>query len=105
MLNKIMLVGRIVSDLQIKETENERKYTIMTLAVPRDYKNENGKYDNDLIPCVLWNNVAVNTYTYCTKDDLVGVKGRIQTRDNKIEVIAENVSFLSNRKAVKNGTN
>lgn len=99
MLNQIVLVGRIVSDLQINENENERKFTLLKLAIPRSYKNENGIYETDLIPCVLWNSIAVNTCEYCKKGDLVGVKGRIQNIEDKVEVIAEKITFLSSRKA------
>ncbi len=100
MLNQIVLVGRVVSDLEINETENERKVTLLKLAVPRSYKNENGEYETDFIPCVLWNTIAENVYEYCKKGDLIGVKGRMQNRENKLEVIAEKVTFLSSRKAV-----
>lgn len=100
MLNQIVLVGRVVSDLEINETENERKFTSLKLAVPRSFKNENGEYETDFIPCVLWNTIAVNTCEYCKKGDLIGVKGRMQSKENRLEVIAEKVSFLSSRKAV-----
>jgi len=99
MLNQTVLVGRIVSDPQINETENERKFTLIKLAVPRSYKNENGEYETDFIPCVLWNTIAVSTCEYCKKGDLVGVKGRIQNIADKIEIIAERVTFLSSREA------
>lgn len=97
-MNQIVLVGRITSDLQINETENERKCALITLAVTRNYKNENGIYEADFIPCVLWNTIAVNTCEYCKKGDVVGVKGRIQNIEDKIEIIAEKVTFLSSRK-------
>lgn len=97
MLNQIVLCGRLVSDPQINETENERKVTTITLAVSRSYKNENGEYDTDFIPCILWNAIATNTCEYCKKGDIVGVKGRIQTTENKIEIIAEKVTFLSSK--------
>lgn len=100
MLNQIVLVGRVVSDLKLNETENERKYTSLKLAVPRSYKNENGEYETDFIPCVLWNTIAVNTCEYCKKGDLVGIKGRMQNKENRLEVIAEKVTFLSSKGAV-----
>lgn len=98
MLNQTVLVGRIVSDPQINETKNERKIATITLAVSRNYKNENGNYDTDFIPCVLWNSVAENAYEYCKKGDLVGVKGRVQMTKNKMEVIVEKLTFLSSKK-------
>lgn len=97
MLNQIVIVGRMVSDPQINETENGRKVTTITLAVPRSYKNENGEYETDFIPCDLWNGIATNTCEYCRKGDLLGIKGRIQSKENKIEIIAEKVTFLSSK--------
>lgn len=96
MLNQIVLIGRLTSDLEIKEVE-ERKVCIITLAVPRSYKNENGEYDTDFIPCRLLGSIAKNTVEYCKKGDLVGVKGKIQSTDNEIEIIAEKLTFLSSR--------
>lgn len=105
MLNQAVLIGRIVQEPQLKETE-KGKVANITLAVPRSYKNMNGEYDTDYISCVLWRGVAENTVEYCKKGDLVGIKGRIQTRnvefddDTKrqfVEVIAEKVTFLSNK--------
>lgn len=107
MLNQAVLVGRIVQDPELRETENGNKIANMTLAVPRSYKNTNGEYDTDFISCVLWKGVAENTVEYCRKGDLVGVKGRIQTRDVEledetrkkyVEVVAEKVTFLSSKR-------
>lgn len=99
MLNQTVVVGRIVSDPEINETESKKKTTIITLAVPRNYKNENGEYETDFIPCTLWNGIAQNSCEYCRKGDLVGIKGRIQSNEDKsINVIAEKVTFLSSRK-------
>ena len=106
MLNNTVLVGRLVRDLEVKETENGNKVAQMTLAVPRSFKNMDGSYDTDYIPCVLWKGVAENTAEYCKKGDIVGIKGRIQTRSYEhedelkyvTEVIAEKVTFLSSKK-------
>lgn len=97
MLNQTVLVGRLVSDPQINETEDNRKVATITLAIPRSYKNVNGEYDTDFIPCILWNGIAENTTNYCKKGDVVGVKGRIQIREDKIEIVAEKVTFLSSK--------
>lgn len=105
MLNQAVLVGRIVKDPELKDTD-KGKVTNITLAVPRSFKNTNGEYDTDFISCVLWKGVAESTAEYCKKGDLVGIKGRIQTRDVEledethkkyVEVIAEKVTFLSSR--------
>ena len=106
MLNQAVLVGRIAQDPELKETE-KGKVANITLAVPRSFKNTEGKYDTDFISCVLWKGVAESTVEYCKKGDLVGIKGRIQTRDVEfedethkryVEVIAEKVTFLSSKR-------
>lgn len=102
MLNQVVMVGRLTSDPEINEVENDRKVATITLAVQRSYKNAEGVYETDFIKCILWNGIAENTAEYCKKGDVIGVKGRIQTTnvDDKIvmEVVAEKVSFLSSRK-------
>ncbi|MDD2434887.1 MAG: single-stranded DNA-binding protein [Bacilli bacterium] len=107
MLNQTVIVGRIVKDPELRETESGKKVTNITLAVPRSFKNVNGEYDTDFIPCVLWKGIAESTTEFCKKGDLVGVKGRIQSRDytiedetrkHVIEIIAEKVTFLSSNK-------
>lgn len=104
MLNQIVLVGRIVKTPELHVTENGKKTTTVTLAVPRNYKNANGEYDTDFLDCTLWTNVAENTVEYCQTGDMVGVKGRLQTRiiqtndgnkKKKTEIIAEKVTFLA----------
>lgn len=107
MLNQVVLAGRLVKDPEITTTENNKKMTIITVAVPRAYKNMEGSYDTDFIKCVLWAGIAETTCEYCKKGDIVGVKGRIQVnsyeKDNEkkysMEVVAEKVSFLSSKKA------
>lgn len=106
MLNQLVIVGRLVSDPQINETENGKKVCNITLAVPRSYKNADGIYERDFIPVVLWKGIAENTVEYCKKGDLVGIKERIQrvcANDYTcngypiLEIVAEKVTFLSNR--------
>ncbi len=107
MLNQTVLVGRLVSDPELRETDNGNKVTNITLAVPRSYKNVNGEYDTDFIPCVLWKGIAENTAEYVKKGDLIGIKGHLQTRNleldenikrQSVEIIAEKVTFLSSKK-------
>ena len=107
MLNNTVIVGRIVRDLEVHETENGNNVAQLTLAVPRSFKNMDGQYDTDYIPCVLWKGIAENTAEYCKKGDLVGIKGRLQTRSYEqnddvkyvTELVAEKVTFLSTKKA------
>lgn len=106
MLNQIVLVGRLVRDPEVKKSKNGTTYSHITLAVPRSYKNVNGEYETDFIDCTLWHIMATNTKEYCKKGDIVGVKGRIESRvyekdDEKkylTEVIAEKVTFLSSNR-------
>ena len=107
MLNQTVLVGRLVRDPELYETESGNKVTNITLAVPRSYKNSNGEYDTDFINCVLWKGIAESASEYCHKGDLLGVKGRIQTRvielddethKNITEVVAEKETYLSSKK-------
>lgn len=107
MLNQIILVGRLVKSPEVIETESGKKMSYITLAIPRSFKNADGEYDTDFIDCVLWEAVALNTTEYCKQGDIVGVKGRIQSRMlededgnnyKKMEVVAEKVTFLSTKK-------
>lgn len=111
MLNQTVLVGRLVRDPELRETENGHKVTNITLAIPRTYKNANGEYDTDFISCVVWKGVAENLVEYSRQGDLIGVKGRIQSRTIEIEeeqrrqvmeVVADKVSFLSKSKRENN---
>ena len=104
MLNQVVLVGRIVKTPELRVTESGKKTTTVTLAVPRNYKNGEGEYETDYLDCTLWTNVAENTTEYCQTGDMVGVKGRIQSRTivsedgskrRKTEIVAEKVTFLA----------
>ena len=102
MLNQIVLVGRLIVTPKIEKNEEGKSKCIITLAVTRCYKNADGIYETDFIPCILWNGIADNIIEYCKKGDLLGIKGRLQTRveedKNMIEIIAEKVTFLSSKK-------
>lgn len=106
MLNQIVLVGRMTRDISVNKSSNGSKVATLCLAVPRSFKNSEGVYDTDFIDCVLFDIVAENTAEYCNKGDIVGVKGRIQSRiveegekkENTVEIIAEKVTFLSSKK-------
>jgi single-strand DNA-binding protein len=106
-MNAVVLVGRLVANPEIVTTENDKKLTAVTLAVHRNYKNTDGVYETDFIRCILWNGVAATTCEYCHAGDVVGIKGRLETRsyeDEKkekkyiTEVIADRVTFLSSKK-------
>lgn len=94
MLNQIVLVGRIVKFSEENDT------TIVSVAVPRSFKNSEGIYETDFIDCILIKGIAENTKEYCKKGDIIGIKGRVQRLDIKenIQLIAEKVTFLTSRK-------
>lgn len=94
MLNQIVLVGRLVSNPELEGENCE-----ITLAVPRSYKNEEGVYETDYIKCQLHKEIAKNTCEYCKKGDLIGIRGRVQSTNNEIEIITGKVTFLSSKKA------
>ncbi len=107
MHNVVYLIGRLTEDPALKSIGEEKDMLTINLAVQRSYKNENGIYETDFIRCILWNGIAKNTSEYCHKGDLVGVKGRLQTRkyedENKedkyiTEVIVDKVSFLASKR-------
>ena len=108
MLNQVVIVGRLVRDPEVRETEEGKKVTNITLAVPRSFKNMEGNYDTDFIDCVAFDMIAENTKEYCSKGDIIGVKGRIQSKliekegkkENILELIAEKVTFLSSKKDI-----
>lgn len=110
MVNQIVLVGRIAKAPEVKMTENGKKISTLTLAVPRNYKNVNGEYDTDFLDCTLWSSVAESTSEYCQTGDMIGVKGRVQNRiiespegikRRKTEIIAEKVTFLTSNTSRK----
>lgn len=110
MVNQIVLVGRIARAPEVRTSENGKKVSTLTLAVPRNYKNANGEYDTDFLDCTLWSSVAESTSEYCRTGDMIGVKGRIQSRivespegirKRKTEIVAERVTFLTSNSSRK----
>ncbi len=96
MLNYIFLAGRISDDPVLEEQEN-RKIAKINLSIPRTYKNAEGIYENDIIPLILYDSVAVNTCEYCKKNDVINAKGRLDTKDGGLVAIIDKVTFLSNK--------
>lgn len=103
-MNNVTLVGRLTSEPEVKETSDGTCRTAITLAISRDYKNSDGIYEADFIKCILWNGIASATRDYCHKGDVVGVKGKLQSRtyetDNNekkyvTEVIVDKVTFIT----------
>jgi len=108
-MNQVVMVGRLTQDPEIQETENGNKFSKLTIAIPRSFKNAEGVYETDFIPVDIWNKNAENTTEYCKKGDVVGIKGRLQNdnyeKDGEyksiIKVQAERVTFLSSKSKVE----
>ena len=95
MSSQVVIVGRLVEKPILEANQNGKKVCIITLAVPRSFKNADGIYDTDFIKCTLWNDIAENTVEYCGRGDLIGVKGRLECLcGSGLQVVAEKVTFL-----------
>lgn len=79
-MNKICVSGRLVKDPVVRYTPKGRIVCQFTLAVQREYKNSDGKYDADFLPVVLWSSSAEVTGNNLAKGNKILVEGRIQTR-------------------------
>lgn len=90
-MNQIVLVGRLT---KIDESLTEEKRLNFTLAVNRNYKNEEGIYETDFIKCKCFHNIAENTLEYCKIGDLIGIKGQLQNEDKNMIVLADRITFL-----------
>lgn len=97
MLNQVILVGRLAKELELKESENGKKYLNITLAVPRSFRNADGEYETDFIDCISFGSVAETTSEWVKKGDTIGIRGRIQTNNNEMQIITEKVTFLSSK--------
>lgn len=102
MLNHIVLMGRLCADPELRRTNSGTPVTSFTLAVDRDFKNQNGEKEADFVPVIAWRNTAEFVSKYFTKGRMAAVDGRLQMRNwtdkdgNKrttAEVVAENVYF------------
>ena len=110
MINQVSLIGRLVRTPELFETETGKKGSFITLAVGRQFKNQDGEYDTDFLDCTLWTGVAERTTEYCKTGDIIGIRGRLQTRivENedgskykRMEIIAERVTFLASSRTSK----
>lgn len=109
-MNKVILIGRLTKDPEIRYTTKNNPVASFTLAVNRDYINENGEREADFINIVVWNKQAENCSKYINKGSQISIEGRIQTRSYEdkngekrytTEVIADQVHFLDNKKDKK----
>ena len=102
MLNKIIIMGRLTRDPELRRTQSGTAVTSFSLAVDRDFKEQNGERKTDFIEVVAWRNTAEFVGKYFTKGRMAVVEGRLQIRDwtdrdggkrRSAEVVADNVYF------------
>ena len=106
MINRVVLVGRITKDLELKHTQSGIANLRFTLAVNRSFKSQDGLQQADFINCVSWRGQAENMAKFLRKGSLIGVEGRIETGNYQAQdgttryttdVIADSVQFLESR--------
>lgn len=106
MINQVTLVGRLTKEPVLRYTMEGKAVLNVTIALNRVFKNAQGEYDTDFVLCTLWGKTAENTSKFCQKGSLIGITGRIQTRnyenqDGKrvyvTEVLAESVKFMDKK--------
>lgn len=104
-MNKVILVGRITKDPEIKLTANQTKYTNFTIAVDRKIKDQDGQRQADFINCVAWKQTAEFINKYFQKGSRIGLCGSIQTRSYEkdgqkvfiTEVLVEDAEFVESK--------
>ena len=106
-LNKVILIGRLTKDPDVRYTQTGKVFCSFTLAVDRPFLNQQGEHVADFIPVVLWSKQAEIAGNSCTKGNRVAVEGRLQIRtyDDKdgqkhwvTEVIGDRIEFVENKK-------
>lgn len=106
-MNTVIITGRTTKDIELKQTPTGVPVADFSLAVRRSFKNANGENESDFFNCIAYNKTAELVSKYVKKGDLIGVEGRLQTRNytnregKKIyvtEIVAESVEFLQTKK-------
>lgn len=114
MMNRVVLVGRLTKDPELRYTPAGVAVATFTLAVNRTFTNQQGEREADFINCVVWRKPAENVANFLKKGSMAGVDGRVQTRnyegnDGKrvyvTEIVAESVQFLEPRNSNGGGGN
>lgn len=106
MINRVVLVGRLTKDPELRYTANNIAVVSFTLAVNRNFTTQDGQQEADYLPCVAWRKQAENIAKYVGKGSMVAVDGRIQTRNYEAqdgtrryitEIVCDNTRFLDTR--------
>ena len=113
-MNKVILIGRLTRDPELRYTGNNTPVASFTLAVNRTFSNQQGEREADFINVVVWRKQAENVKNYLSQGSQAAVEGRIQTRsydDNNgqrryvTEVVADNVEFLGSKNSSNTSNN
>lgn len=111
-INRVVLVGRLTRDPELRYTPNGVAVANFNIAVNRPYTDDNGERAADFINCVVWRKPAENLASYMKKGNLIAVEGRIQTRTYEsdegrtvfvTEVLASNIQYLESKSKSKSG--
>lgn len=103
MINRVVLVGRLTRDPEMKYTQSGIAVTRFTLACDRPFTGQDGKKEADFIDCVVWRKQAENVAQYLKKGNMAGVDGRLQissyeaqdgSKRYRAEVVADSVRFI-----------
>ncbi|WP_318767595.1 single-stranded DNA-binding protein [Lactiplantibacillus carotarum] len=106
MINRAVLVGHLTRDPELRYTSSGLAVATFTIAVNRNFTNQNGEREADFISCVIWRKAAENLANFTSKGSLLGIDGRVQTRNYEnqqgvrvyvTEVVVENFSLLESR--------
>lgn len=112
-MNKVLLVGRLTRDPELRTTPGGMAVTRFTIAVSQNFTNKNGERGADFINCSAWGRQADNISKYCSKGTLVSAEGRIRTssydaqdgtKRYTTEVVCDTVNFLSSKGSNSNGS-
>ena len=108
MINRVVLVGRLTRDAELRKTTNGTSVASFTLAIDNRIPDKEGNKTASFIPCTIWNQSAENVVRFTHKGSLVGVEGRLNQRTytnsegknvQVVEVVCDSVQFLEPKKA------
>lgn len=107
-MNKIILIGRMTKDIEIRYTQNQKEVGSFDLAVDRNYRNANGEHDTDFFKCIAWGNLAKTIHTYTSRGSQIAIEGRVENRKYQAqdgtnryvtEVVVEGVHLIDFKKS------
>jgi len=114
-MNKVVIIGRLTSDPELRQTQSGISSCRFTVAVNRKFKNQNGEYDADFISCQAWRQTAEFVSRYFTKGKMIALEGTLRTGSYQdrnhsdvthytTDVFVENVEFCGDSKGSNNNT-